>query len=247
MHRSCLALPPLAPIAPEDLISIINPSISFLSVPSCNVLLIGPYTDTIAPLLRQLSVPHPPSGRLTVPCLTRQIPAIEEFFPQVRVLQTSTLKAFAQASLRTVVLGPEAKFPYHLKFALFCRITSAIRTVTPWTASVGPEMSALMKRLFPAELWVYEEVAAVTGSQENFEEAKLITCLLRKNLEPRAEGLGQVLIVAAALAESGVDGRVSNAERVLMLDNEEKRKTWFRRSVPLFDQGIASMRCVDDD
>lgn len=69
----------------------------------------------------------------------------------------------------------------------------------------------------------------MTGGQQDFEKAKLITCLLREDLEPRAREQGQAFIVAAALAESGVDTGVSHAERVFKLDTVEKRKTWFRR------------------
>ena len=229
MHRSCLALPPLEPIGSTDLLSVINPSIAFLSVPFSDALLVGPFIDALQPLLDQLRIPQPEQDRLIVPCLARQIPVILKTFPKVHVLPTKPLGAFAQASLRTVQLPPEAKFPYILKFALCCRVTSAIRTVTPWTACVGPEMSELLTKLLPAALWVCTEIAGVTGSQRDFEQAKVITCLLREDLEPRARRKGQVLIVAAALAESGADNDVVNAERVFGLDTSDKRRRWFRR------------------
>ena len=229
MHRSCLALPPLDPIDSTDLLSVINPSIAFLSVLYSDVVLVGPFIDALKPLLEQLHVPQPEQGRLSIPCLARQIPVILQTFPNVHVLPTKPQGALAQASLRTVQLPPEAKFPYILKFALCCRVTSAIRTVTPWTACVGPEMSELLTKLLPAALWVCTEIAAVTGSQQDFEEAKVITCLLREDLESRARAKRQALIVAAALAESGADNDTANAERVFGLDTGEKRRRWFRR------------------
>ena len=90
-------------------------------------------------------------------------------------------------------------------------------------------MSELMTKLLPTDLWVCKDIAAVTGSLQNFEEAKHIRCLLRENLEPRAREKGQTLIVAADLAESDVNGEVPNAERVFRLETGEKRKFWFRR------------------
>lgn len=56
----------------------------------------------------------------------------------------------------------------------------------------------------------------MTGSQQNFEEAQLITCLLREDLETRAREQDQVLLVAAALAETGPNDCLSNAERVFL-------------------------------
>lgn len=229
MHRSCIAIPPLHHIDPADLLSVINPSIEFLSVPHSDVLLVGPFKDTLLPLLEQLGIPQPVQGRLIVPCLARQIPIILQTFQDVQVVPTKPLTALAQASLRTVKLSPEAEFPCILKFALCCRVTSAIRTVTPWTASVGPEMSELLTKLLPAELWVCTEIAAVTGIQQDFEEAKVLTCLIREDLEPRAKEKGQALIVAAALAEGGPNNDVSNAERVFGLSTVEKRRKWIRR------------------
>lgn len=149
MHRSCVTAPPLQPIDSSQLISVINPSIAFPSVPSSDNRLVGPFSETISSLFEQLSIPLPLQGHFIVPCLVRQIPVILEVFPDVRVLPVKALNAFAQASLRTVILPSDIKFPYVLKFSVSYRVTSATRTVTPWTACAGPELSQLLTNLLP--------------------------------------------------------------------------------------------------
>jgi siderophore synthetase component len=131
--------------------------------------------------------------------------------------------------MRTVTISPELGFPYHLKLALACQITSALRTITPWTACGGLEVSELLQKLLPSDLWVFNEAAAVCGSQEDFNEAKHLSCILREDLESRATASGETLILAAALAQRPVNDSRSHAERVFGLDTLKKRVDWFRR------------------
>ncbi|KAE8333799.1 hypothetical protein BDV39DRAFT_188166 [Aspergillus sergii] len=43
--------------------------------------------------------------------------------------------------MRTITIRPELGFNYHLKLSLACQITSALRTITPWTTCGGPNIS----------------------------------------------------------------------------------------------------------
>jgi hypothetical protein len=83
-------------------------------------------------------------------------------------------------------------------------------------------------KLLPDEFWVFNEVASLSGSQENFSEARHFSCLIREDLEIRANRQGEALVVASALAERDVENYSTNAERVFKLDSVDKKKAWFR-------------------
>ena len=187
----------------------------------------GPYESILHDLLETLGVPEPPSDRIIIPTLAQQQPAILSRFSDVRAVGSD--RASAQASMRTVSLRPELQFPYHLKLSLACQITSALRTITPWSALGGPEVSALLVKLLPADMWVYREVASVTGAQKNFDDAKHLTCILRGDLEFRARSQGESLIIAAALPQPSINCGKTHAEVIFGLDTVEQKLNWFRR------------------
>ncbi|KAI5805935.1 IucC family-domain-containing protein [Geopyxis carbonaria] len=229
MHRTCMAQPPLAPIGPEDLPSILNPSISFLSVRRSDICLSGEFELTIAPLLTALSVPVPSDKTLTVvPCLTRQLPSIYQRFPHVTVLPSDVLTARAQSSLRTVTLPEALRFPYHIKFPLACEIMSGVRTIAPWTTASSPELSQLLNELLPPQIWAYNEPAGMVGSLEDPNEARHFSCLIRDSLEERAAYQNEALVVAAALCEHPVSSLTSHAERIFGLHTLAAKQSWFR-------------------
>lgn len=235
-------------MSPKDVQSLRNPEIKFLAVPSSDLRITGAFQTRLLPLLQKLGITNTHPGTVVVPCLRRQIPAIKSRFPRAEVLQSPPVTARAQAATRTVSLSPELGFPYHLKLALACFITSALRTVSPWTACVGPEAGDVLSDILPGDLWVAREVASVTGAGDDFDEAKHISCVLREDLEPRADALGEALIPAAALAETDLATGVSSAERVFGLDTVEKRRAWLRGYVstllrltipPALESGVA--------
>lgn len=235
-------------MSPKDVQSLRNPEIKFLAVPSSDLRVTGAFQSRLRPLLQRLGITNTIPGTVVVPCLKRQIPAITTRFPRVEVLPSPLVPARAQAATRTVSLAPELESPYQLKLALACFITSALRTVSPWTACVGPEAGEVLSDLLPEDLWVAREVASVTGSGADFDEAKHISCVLREDLEPRANALGEALIPAAALAETELATGTSSAERVFGLDTVDKRKEWLRKYVstllrlvipPALESGVA--------
>ncbi|KAE8330163.1 hypothetical protein BDV39DRAFT_202350 [Aspergillus sergii] len=89
----------------------------------------------------------------------------------------------AQASIRTVSVPG---YGFDIKFFLACLITSAPRVLPNWSADVASNITSVLKKLFPPDLWVFGEVAAVTGSQENVSDAHHLTCILQGNMEAKA-------------------------------------------------------------
>ena len=189
----------------------------------------GPYETILQELLATLDIPGPTADRIIIPALKQQLPSILSRFSEVRVVRSDL--AFAQASMRTILVRPELEFKYHLKLSLACQITSAMRTITPWSAIGAPEVSALLKKLLPRDMWVYGEVASVTGAQEDFNEAKHMSCIIREDLEFKARLQGETLILASALPQTTVHGDKTHAESIFSLDTLEEKLAWFREYV----------------
>ena len=210
----------------------VNPNITFLSVPRTALRITGPFENVLQPLLERLQISEPGGDRVIVPSLTKQLPSIMMRFPDAVAVST-TQCAQAQASMRTITMSPELEFPYHVKLSLACKITSALRTITPWTACGGLAVSQLLQELLPPDLWVFTEAASICGSQEDFNEAKHLACILRDDLESRAEACSETLIMAAALSQRPTGDERSYAERLFGLDTTVKKKEWFKRFVPL--------------
>ncbi|OQE21277.1 hypothetical protein PENSTE_c012G04829 [Penicillium steckii] len=230
-HRLCYAQAPLKPFHSKDLADMLTPSLAFVSVPRSDMLISGEYEETLESLLQKLKVPKPSSERLIVPCLTQQLPAVQLYFPNAIVVKTVSQIADALASIRTLKTRPERDFPYHIKLSLACQITSALRTITPWTAIGGPFFSDLLEKFLPETLWVYREVGAITGSQEDFSKAKHLSCILRDDLEAQAKANNEMLVLAAALAHHLPGTSQSYAEILFNLKTPQDKREWLQRYV----------------
>ena len=231
MHRTLLAQAPLEQIPPEDLPQVQEPRIAFISVPRYSVTTVGPFEKLLGPLVEEnnVDISTVPQDRIILPCLERQLPSIyQQLGKAVSLIPSKVFHGKAQSSLRTISLPASNAFHHDLKFALACNISSALRTITPWTALIGPEVSGILHNILPSDMWVCHEIAAVTGSQLDFDKAKHCSVLIRENLEGKARARGETLIVSAALAERGVDGEACHAERVFELRTEAQKEVWFR-------------------
>lgn len=230
-HRLCYAQPPLQQIQPDDIPEMLRPTLAFLSVPRTDLRLTGDFEQTIQPLLDTLDIPSTSPDRVIVPCLSRQLPSVHQRFSNAIILKTVTDCADAQASMRTLTLRPESGFGYHLKLSLACQITSALRTITPWTTCGGPVQTALLEKFLPEDLWVFREVAAVSGAQDNFADAKHLSCILRDDLESRAAQNNERLVIAAALAQQPYNNTRTYAEILYNLHTAAQKRDWLRTYV----------------
>ncbi|KAF7194679.1 NRPS-independent siderophore synthetase rfs [Pseudocercospora fuligena] len=240
MHRSCVSQKPLAQILPCQAPTLLHPSMSIIAVDRAAVKISGPFRRFLEPLLANFDLPTLAPNDVVLPCLSRQWPAIQENFPSAYILIPDALEAEAQASIRTVTIPSKYRFQWHLKTALACTITSALRTVTPWTACVGPELSEVLKDLVSDNLWIASEVASITGSQASFDQAKHISCILREDLEPRAESLNQSLIICAALAERPYGSSQCYAELTFDLHDTNAKMAWLTEYTSVLVESILS-------
>lgn len=217
----------------------LNPGLSFVVLPHSSVDVFGPFVQLTRPLLKALEI-NPENDqegkKIIIPCLTQQLPAVLHFFPEATPLKTTPQTAQAHAAIRT------ASFPgyaFDMKFSLACRITSATRALPCWAATAAPPMTDIMRAVLPPEgVWVFGEVAAVTGSQGDKSQAKHLTCILRESLEGRAKENGEALVLASGLIEKpfGGGGR-TYAEIVFDLTTAERKMHWFTRFAFLLERG----------
>ncbi|KAL2833523.1 ferric iron reductase FhuF-like transporter-domain-containing protein [Aspergillus pseudoustus] len=232
LHKTLYTQPPLPEIEPAQIWDMISPEVTFLSLPRSQMRISGPFEALISDLLTKLNIPSVSEDRIIVPCLAQQQPSIASRFSDVEVVGSE--RASAQASMRTMTLRPELEFPYHLKLSLACQITSALRTITPWTALGGAEVSELLEKLLPPDMWLFKEVAAVTGAQADFNNAKHFSCILREDLELRANAQGESLIIASAFSQLPVsEFEHATAHAEALLPSADAKKQWFQSYVSL--------------
>ncbi|PKX97831.1 uncharacterized protein P174DRAFT_510732 [Aspergillus novofumigatus IBT 16806] len=228
LHRTLLAQPPLKPIDAAELPTLLDPEVSFISVPRTSLHVTGPFEQLIKPLFDKLDVFEPSSERIIVPCFSRQLPSIRAHFSDVIHIKSVEHCAQAHISMRTVSIRPELGFTPHLKLSLNCQITSGPRTITPWTALAGPVVTQFLKKLLPPDLWVYGEIASITGSQTDFDRARHLTCIIRENLENKAEQENVALIPATGLYQKPFGDDRTYAEILFELDTLDRKRDWFR-------------------
>ncbi|KAJ5676224.1 hypothetical protein N7462_009121 [Penicillium macrosclerotiorum] len=243
-HRLCYPQPPLEPVEIEEMLI---PNIAFISVPRADLRLTGPFENMLEPLLERLKIPEVSAERVRVPCFTQQLPSILQLFSNATVLKSVAGCADAQASMRTLTLRPELNFGYHLKLSLACQITSALRTITPWTTCSGPFFTEVLERFLPADMWCFREVAAVTGGQEDFTKARHLSCILRVDLKKKAQDNDETLLVSAALAQKPYKEKRTYAEILFNLRNISQKLAWLKSYAvclfnvvlpPLIEHGI---------
>lgn len=210
-----------------------HPRIRFVIVPRSSVDIQGPFEREIRSLVTKVvamsgrALPDDPSS-VWMPVHELQIPNILSKFHDVEILDSDiSVKAYAQSSIRTVIV-PELP-GIALKLAVGVKISSSLRTISHFTADLGPRFSAdiVPKLAVNSKILSIDcEPASAVYHSVDPEIAKHLTVVLRKEYQP---GAGQSLIVCAALLEmdhAGVPAGVSAVEHACALDTEEKRVTF---------------------
>lgn len=77
LHRTCFPQNPLLPLDPEDLLSVIEPGIVFASIPRASVEITGPFEQVLSRLLPTFHIGAADPEKIIIPCLKRQVLAVE--------------------------------------------------------------------------------------------------------------------------------------------------------------------------
>ncbi|RKP40203.1 IucC family-domain-containing protein, partial [Dimargaris cristalligena] len=234
MHKARFALPPLAPIQVGE--SLRHVKVVFVAVPRSQLQIRGNFEDELAPLVQAIGLQGASSDEVIVPVHSRQLPNIVSRFPFVRLLDGYDM-AEAQASLRTVV--PDHSPNIQLKLPLGIKVTSALRTITPWTTYLGPGLRPILERIMkdPEACIVVHETSSIVVRDPDVDEAKHLSCLIRESPTQLARARGESVVVCAALTERDANGEF-HVNRAWKLNSLDRRLAFLERYVELYLRAI---------
>ncbi|KAJ1967742.1 hypothetical protein IWQ62_001664 [Dispira parvispora] len=224
MHKARYSLPPLAPVeVGEDLR---NVNLCLLAVPRQTLVIRGPFEEELRPLLEAAGLTEidKQGDEVIVPVHPRQLPNILARFPHVRSVVAGCIPAVSQASVRTVV--PVKTPSLVLKLPLGLKISSALRTITPWTTYLGPGLRPVIDRLKldRQACVVVHETSSVVAVHDDTDVAKHLSCLIRENATELVHSSQEKVVVCAALTERSSSGQcLPHVVQVWGLKTEDQR------------------------
>ncbi|KAF5327365.1 hypothetical protein D9619_004465 [Psilocybe cf. subviscida] len=244
MHKTRRFLPPLPDYAPGQY-DLLHPQLRFIAVPRENLKITYDFEVLTAPLLKAVAstagkdLPIE-SDRVIIPIHELQVAHIQDKFPDAYVYSEEfSLPLMAQQSLRSVLV-PSAYHGLHLKLGFGVKLTSAVRTISPESAYLGPRFSAQVVPALTMDrniITVARELASVVHANPNGEIAKHCAALVRECHEDGSEERGERLIVCTSLVEkghAGENGHLYSVIRAFELDTQEKRVEWLDKFASVF-------------
>lgn len=228
MHKSRKSVKPIPEILPGTY-NFENPTIRFIKIFREKVITRGPINEILSKLINIMSPkPSCAPNYMLIPVHELQLPNITKHFPDLEILSSRySLKSKSQASLRTILFTqlPE----YAFKLSLGIKVTSALRTITPWTTHIGTELVPIFEKLNIDKkiLRIANEVASVVSNENDYNIAKHLSCIVRYDMNDGNSG-GERIIICAALMERDDNGKTF-VERVWNLNNEQKRIDFIER------------------
>ncbi|KAF8949571.1 hypothetical protein BGZ52_005557 [Haplosporangium bisporale] len=194
-----------------------KPTLTLVSMPADAVVVSGEYLTIMAKLLPTDMVPI---GRVPVLVHPLQVPNVVSMFPEA-TFHPFTLSALAQSSLRTVII-PELP-NYAFKLPVVIRVTSAMRTISPWT-SMGSRLIPILDRIIPKSnvLKYAAEHSSVSARNSNFDTAKHLVCIIHDDFSATLCEQNEAVIVCAALTERP-NGNVARFIKICNLNTRASR------------------------
>ncbi|RKP05811.1 IucC family-domain-containing protein, partial [Thamnocephalis sphaerospora] len=122
-----------------------------------------------------------------------------------------------------------------IKLCFGIKVTSALRTITPWTTYMGPGMVGLLKKLVsntPDTLVVLNEVASAVIDHPDTDVAKHLSCIIREEAQQKIPG-NELAIVCASLVERDAQG-VPFVQSTFNLNTPDKRLAFFEHYAKLY-------------
>ncbi|PPQ77137.1 hypothetical protein CVT25_010831 [Psilocybe cyanescens] len=248
MHKTRRFLPPLEDYSPSSY-DLLHPKLRFVSLPREKVNVTYDFEGLTLPVLKLASLRAGKDltveeKRIAIPVHELQVTHVQHKFPEAYIYpEEFNLPLLAQQSLRSVIV-PDAYRGLHLKLGVGVKLTSAVRTISPESAYLGPRFSAqVVPRLTMNRniVTVARELASVVHAHPNGEIAKHCAAIVRECHEDTSEERCERLIVCTALVESGhagKDGHLPSVTRVFDLDTEEKCAQWLEKFVTIFLQAF---------
>ncbi|KAJ7352412.1 IucC family-domain-containing protein [Mycena albidolilacea] len=244
MHKTRMFLPPIRDIVPGSY-DLHHTKLRFVAVPRENLKITNDFEKYTAPLIKSASEAADeelivPENFVVVPVHDLQVAHIQAKFPEALVYPPAfNLPILGQQSIRSVIV-PNAYHELSLKLGVGIKLTSAVRTISPASAYLGPRFSSQVVPALTMDrniVTVARELASVVHTHPDGEIAKHCSAIIREAYENTSEERGERLIVCTSLVESGhagEGGHLPAVIRVFELDTEEKRLNWLDKFVKLF-------------
>ncbi|PBK88955.1 hypothetical protein ARMGADRAFT_936425 [Armillaria gallica] len=239
MHKTRAPLPPLR-LDPSY--NLLHPRLRLIHVPPTSVLITGPYHDLVVPFISRFPVHTSPNGYIPVPVHELQIAHIAANFPEAVIHPPAvSYPVEAQQSLRSIIV-PGLNNGFHLKLPLGIKLTSAVRTISPASAYLGPRFSAqiIPKLTYDRTiLTVAEEPVSLIGTHPDPLVARHLACLIRQD---HTANSGTIDIVCTALVDT------SSPQAIFGLATKKSRVAWLSTYIdillraflpPLLINGVA--------
>ncbi|KAG2216433.1 hypothetical protein INT45_002314 [Circinella minor] len=244
MHKARRSYSPLPPLNPGQ-VNLETPKLRLLSIPKSSMQLRGKFETLAAPLVdailektgnsQELRQQH--ADHVLMPVHEFQIPNVLERFKDASVLpEENNVTAQSLTSIRSVAI-PEILKDLTVKLCIGIKVSSALRTITPYTTYFGPGFSEhVVPRLSYDRkvLTIERELASAVYSHPDTDIAKHCSCVLRESVA-NASSDDDTIVVAAALVEKiqKPDTDITLSKHVWNLDTEEKREAFLNRYVEL--------------
>ncbi|KAI9282555.1 IucC family-domain-containing protein [Sporodiniella umbellata] len=245
MHKSRKSFPPMPPLIPGSY-DLDHPNVRLVGLPKSSAVVRGEYEELSAPLMnalmdagsdhKKIRAQYPDHTYIAIHEL--QIPNVQERFKDAVVFpEEYQLPVEALASLRSVA-RPDILPGLSVKLCLGIKISSALRTVTPFTTYFGPGFSfnVVPKLTYDSEVLAIErELGTITYNCEDTDRAKHCSSVIREALEYDPKYKDDLFIPCGALAEKiqRPDTDETLVSHVWNLDTKEKRIEFFDRYVDL--------------
>ncbi|KAG0342955.1 hypothetical protein BG005_002591 [Podila minutissima] len=216
MHKSRYAVAPTCRVKPDTDMS--KPTLMLVSMPADAVVISGEFLTIMAKILPTDMVPI---GRVPIFVHPLQVPNVVSKFPEA-TLHPFTLSALAQSSLRTVIIPELANYAFKLPVGI--TVTSAMRTISPWTTFMGPRLIPILDRIIPKSnvLKYAAEHSSVSARNSNFDTAKHLACIIRDDFGATLCEQNEAVIVCAALTERP-NGNVARVIKICNLNTPASR------------------------
>ncbi|RCH85310.1 hypothetical protein CU098_006734, partial [Rhizopus stolonifer] len=263
MHKARKSFPPMKTLSPGSY-DLDHPKVRLVGVPRANAVLRGDYESLSDKLVNALfeagcgennvkaerSKYDPDYVYIAIHEL--QLPNIEQKFSDALIFPEGySITVEALASLRSVA-RPDILPGLSVKLCLGVKISSALRTVTPFTTYFGPGFSKIVPKLtYDASVLAIErELGTITYRHEDTDVAKHCSSVIREAFEYDPEYRDDLFIPCGVLVEKiqRPDTDETLVTHVWGLDTEEKRVAFLTRYVsfalkaflpPCLENGVA--------
>ncbi|KAI9480956.1 MAG: IucC family-domain-containing protein [Benjaminiella poitrasii] len=247
MHKARKSYPPMKPLTPGSY-DLEHPKIRLVGVRRESATLRGDYEELSRDLVDALIEAageevqkvrnEYDADYVYIAIHELQLPNVQQKFPDVHIFpEPYSISVEALASLRSVA-RPDILTGLSVKLCLGIKISSALRTVTPFTTYFGPGFSfnVVPKLTYDRNVLAVErEMASISYRHEDSDIAKHCSSVIREAFEYNPEYKDDLLIPCGVLVEKiqKPDTDETLVTRVWGLDSEQKRIDFLKTYIDL--------------